>query len=195
VEVLVVLWTTMAAAAAPCDRAEVAKVLEALPQVSEEQQATLAAVGLSEACPRAGAFAEAAGRLAAVMPEQRALVDARLALDDPAAWIAACPGGPSALAAAMTLAPAERAASLWKSCALAERGWFEAAEWGRLRGWVVVPLVAAKPLTDSGVSAAEVRTLVRALAGLPHPQTKPPEPMIPFLEALPTIPEPPVEDF
>jgi hypothetical protein len=173
----------------------VAKVLEALPQVAEDQQATLAAVGLSEACPRAGAFSEITGQLGAVMPEQRALVDARLALEDPAAWLAACPGGPGALAAAMTLAPAERAASLWKSCALAERAWFDAAEWAGLRGPVVVPLVAAKPLTDSGLSAGEVRTLVRALAGLPHPQTKPPEPMIPFLEPLPRIPEPPVEDF
>lgn len=157
-------WSGVALAGGACDPAAVAKVHQALFQVEAAIRPDLAAAGVAEAC--AGTpLAETAGGLGAADPRQRQTVDLQLALTDLAGWVAACPGGPGALAEAAKGANAR--AALWEPCALAATGWFLEDEWTGGAGLLVTPLVAGHHLAASGVPPFQVRAVVRALAGAP----------------------------
>ncbi|MEQ1564718.1 MAG: hypothetical protein ABMA64_03685 [Myxococcota bacterium] len=160
------MWWAVGAWAGACDPAAVAEVVAAIPQVRGDQQSTLAAAGLSEACDGT-ALAAAAGRYAHDDPGHRAIADAELVLAEPARFMAGCSGGLQVLADAAQLTAVDRRSAMWARCGFADRGWCTADEWARADGALVLPVVAAAVLAESGVPASDARSVVRALIGIP----------------------------
>jgi hypothetical protein len=80
--------------------------------------------------------------------------------------MAVCSGGLQPLIDMSAVAASEKRSLLWTACDLGRHGWMTEAQWGGADGAVVIALVGGHVLTESGVGADDVGTLVRALAGI-----------------------------
>jgi hypothetical protein len=79
---------------------------------------------------------------------------------------------------------------LWTGCDLKARGWFTREEWRGADGTIVLALAGAQAAADAGISAAHVRVLARALAGIGDGAPAKDPLMDPFVELQLDLPEP-----
>lgn len=158
-------FLAFSAHAADCDRDAVGKVVGALGAVDASMRVELAALGVAEACKQPNV--KALAQVAQLPPDMRRLIDMKVGAEALELWMATCPKGPGALAAASReAAPADRVA-LWETCSMEARGHFTQSEWTGATGLVVAPLLVGAWLEADGVAKDQARAIARALAGLP----------------------------
>lgn len=165
-------------AAGPCDLRKADAVRDLLWEMETHRRPALAAAWLAEACVLPEALDSALGAVAGVDPGRVGLLAAEAATRDPELLLAACTGGPRAIAEAVSGAPAARRAALFDGCGLerhsaADRAAFVAAT----EGDPLLYLLTAQALSSQG-SDPSVRETLRALAGLPSPRA-PRQPIVP----------------
>ncbi len=165
-------WLTVAAlAAAPCDTQNAAGVLDTLRTIDSGTRAGLAAAYLSEACRLPGPLDKTLAQVAMVGPQEQTMVVLRAAAEDPALLVAACTGGPAALAGVVSLARDQHRKYLWEKCGLqryaaVDRATFEAATLGDPILYMLVAQ-AVGPTTEPVLVEA-----IRAIAGAPPSAAK-----------------------
>jgi hypothetical protein len=146
----------------PCDKDAVRRGTEALAAARPDMQEELAARALSMTCGMPESLRQALFLLSGATPDLLKLVDVRAAEDIPQ-WMAACPGGPTALVESMKLAPTAGRAHIWTACDLQRIGWFTEAEWTASASPPVTIVLAAAWLQRGEF---EGRVLTRALLGV-----------------------------
>ncbi len=174
------MWLALAitiAEASPCDHKAVSEIVKHLRESQIDDTVALASLALAEACPSPRGLAENASNVAMWPPEQRTLADLKTALDSPRPWMAVCLGGHRSLQHMAELRPADQRPMLWQECDLQRHQWFSESEWNSANGTIVISLEAGIVLGEAGVPAADVRYMVRALAGLEDDDGRAPEPL------------------
>lgn len=160
-------WLTVAAlAASPCDTSRGSDVVAALRSVHASHRADVAAAYLAENCRLPTALGAALRDLQAHPPAQRSIVVLSAAAADPALLVAACTGGPRALADMAALARDQQRKHLWDRCGLqrhtaVDRATFESSTLGD----PVLYLLAAQAVGPT-TEPVLVESL-RAIAGAP----------------------------
>lgn len=159
---MILVWL-FACDGGPCTNGELTKVSTALGQVSREMRQPLAAQGLVEACEFPEPVEQALQGVANGMPGTVEMFDRKVAVDAPELWAAACPGGPAALAEAMSMPSTQARRKLHETCQLQRYGW-DSSTFASAGGPMVLPIVLSHAM--EGEQGFPRTVVLDALAGL-----------------------------
>ncbi len=182
------LFFLSTAMAAPCDRGAVQEIVEALDEAPGDMRASMATMGIAQACTGSPGLTAAALALVQSPPDYAPMLDAKAVLDDPHLWLKLCPNGLEVAQTVVQVAPQEKRGVLWSGCNLADTHWFSGKEWSAATGTAFVPLMAGQALRDSRIQPDVTRTVVRALAGIGGSSRSPARDDAPLMFEPPSLP-------